>query len=182
MYQKISKHPSVLNQYEDYLINTGVLTPDIANKIKSDYRKSLETGESVAKNLSKNPNNELWFDWKPYLNVKWWPKVDTKFSAEKLHKLGKEICEIPDSFVLGNQAKKIFEERIKMNDGDIPVNWGYAESMAYASLLEEGYPIRITGQDVRRGTFSHRHACVFDSDSGMGFIPCLLYTSDAADE
>ena len=171
MYQKISKHPSVLNQYEDYLINTGVLTPDIANKIKSDYRKSLEIGESVAKNLSKNPNNELWFDWKPYLNVKWWPKVDTKFSAEKLHKLGKEICEIPDSFVLGNQAKKIFEERIKMNHGDIPVNWGYAESMAYASLLEEGYPIRITGQDVRRGTFSHRHACVFDSDSGMGFIP-----------
>ena len=171
MYQKISKHPSVLNQYEDYLINTGVLTPDIANKIKSDYRKSLEIGESVAKNLSKNPNNELWFDWKPYLNIKWWSKVDTKFSAEKLHKLGKEICEIPDSFVLGNQAKKIFEERIKMNDGDIPVNWGYAESMAYASLLEEGYPIRITGQDVRRGTFSHRHACVFDSDSGMGFIP-----------
>ena len=171
MYQKISKHPSVLNQYEDYLINTGVLTPDIANKIKSDYRKSLEIGESVAKNLSKNPNNELWFDWKPYLNIKWWPKVDTKFSAEKLHKLGKEICEVPDSFVLGNQAKKIFEERIKMNDGDIPVNWGYAESMAYASLLEEGYPIRITGQDVRRGTFSHRHACVFDSDSGMGFIP-----------
>ena len=171
MYQKISKHPSVLNQYEDYLINTGVLTPDIANKIKSDYRKSLEIGESVAKNLSKNPNNELWFDWKPYLNIRWWPKVDTKFSAEKLHKLGKEICEIPDSFVLGNQAKKIFEERIKMNDGDIPVNWGYAESMAYASLLEEGYPIRITGQDVRRGTFSHRHACVFDSDSGMGFIP-----------
>ena len=171
MYQKISKHPSVLSQYEDYLINAGVLTPDIANKIKSDYRKSLEIGESVAKNLSKNPNNELWFDWKPYLNVKWWPKVDTKFSAEKLHKLGKEICEIPDSFVLGNQAKKIFEERIKMNDGDIPVNWGYAESMAYASLLEEGYPIRITGQDVRRGTFSHRHACVFDSDSGMGFIP-----------
>ena len=171
MYQKISKHPSVLNQYEDYLINTGVLTPDIANKIKSDYRKSLEIGESVAKNLSKNPNNELWFDWKPYLNVKWWPKVDTKFNAEKLNKLGQEICEIPDSFVLGNQAKKIFEERIKMNDGDIPVNWGYAESMAYASLLEEGYPIRITGQDVRRGTFSHRHACVFDSDSGMGFIP-----------
>ena len=171
MYQKISKHPSVLNQYEDYLINTGVLTPDIANKIKSDYRKSLEIGESVAKNLSKNPNNELWFDWKPYLNIKWWPKVDTKFSAEKLHKLGKEICEIPDSFVLGNQAKKIFEERIKMNDGDIPVNWGYAESLAYASLLEEGYPIRITGQDVWRGTFSHRHACVFDSDSGMGFIP-----------
>ena len=171
MYQKISKHPSVLSQYEDYLINTGVLTPDKVNKIKSDYRKSLETGESVAKNLSKNPNNELWFDWKPYLNVKWWPKVDTKFSAEKLHKLGKEICEIPDSFVLGNQAKKIFEERKKMNHGDIPVNWGYAESMAYASLLEEGYPIRITGQDVRRGTFSHRHACVFDSDSGMGFIP-----------
>ena len=70
-----------------------------------------------------------------------------------------------------SQATKIFEDRIKMTDENIPINWGYAESMAYATLLNEGYPIRITGQDVRRGTFSHRHACVFDSKSGMGFIP-----------
>ena len=68
-------------------------------------------------------------------------------------------------------AKKIFDDRLRMNNGEIPINWGYAETMAYATLLDEGYPIRLTGQDVRRGTFSHRHACVFDSKNGMGYIP-----------
>ena len=72
---------------------------------------------------------------------------------------------------LGTQASKIFDDRRKMNTGDTDINWGFAESMSYATLLSEGYPIRITGQDVRRGTFSHRHACVFDSNTGMGFIP-----------
>jgi 2-oxoglutarate dehydrogenase E1 component len=98
-------------------------------------------------------------------------KVDTSFDKKQFKELGHDICSIPKSFSLGSQATKIFEDRIKMTDENIPINWGYAESMAYATLLNEGYPIRITGQDVRRGTFSHRHACVFDSKSGMGFIP-----------
>ena len=171
MYNKISKHPSVLNQYETNLIDHGILTSDEAKKIKSEYRKSLEGGESVAKNLAKNPNDQLWFDWEPYMDVKWWPKVDTKFDKDKFMKLGKAICKVPKSFNLGSQAKKIFDDRLRMNNGEIPINWGYAETMAYATLLDEGYPIRLTGQDVRRGTFSHRHACVFDSKNGMGYIP-----------
>jgi 2-oxoglutarate dehydrogenase E1 component len=105
------------------------------------------------------------------MDVLWWPKVDTSYNAKKFTSLGRKVCEVPDSFQLGNQALKIFNDRKKMTDGSLDINWGYAESMAYASLLQEGYPIRITGQDVRRGTFSHRHACVFDKDSGEGFIP-----------
>jgi len=171
MYKEISKHPSVLQQYEENLLLKGILSHDKAKTIKKNYRKSLEKGESVAKNLAKKPNDTLWFDWEPYMNIKWWPKVDTTFDKKEFNKIGKDICTIPKSFNIGSQASKIFKERLKMNNGDISLNWGYAESMAYATLLREGYPIRITGQDVRRGTFSHRHACIFDTETGRGFIP-----------
>ena len=171
MYEKISKHPSVLSQYEDFLKEEGILTLEKAKKIKSDYRKSLEGGEVVAKNLSINPNDELWCDWEPHLDVKWCPKVKTSFNKKSFKELGQNIANVPKTFNLGSQASKIFEDRKKMTSSEIPINWGYAEIMAYASLLKEGYPIRITGQDVRRGTFSHRHACVFDSKTGMGYIP-----------
>ena len=171
MYKKISKHPSVANQYESYLINEGILTKEQSKEIKSSYRKSLESGKSVAKNLAKKANEKLWFDWHPYLDVKWWPSVDTSFDKKKMKDIGKIISSVPKSFKLGTQASRIFNDRLKMTEESLPINWGYAETMAYASLLSEGYPIRITGQDVRRGTFSHRHACVFDFDSGAGFIP-----------
>ena len=170
MYEKISNHPSVLNQYENNLMKEGILDAEQSKKIKSNYRKSLEGGESVAKNLAKKPNDSLWFDWEPYLDVKWWPKVDTKYSKKELKKLGKEIISVPKEFNMGSQASKIFADRHEMNQENIPLNWGYAEVMAYATLLKDGYPIRLTGQDVRRGTFSHRHACIFDSQTGMGHI------------
>jgi 2-oxoglutarate dehydrogenase E1 component len=83
-------------------------------------------------------------------------------------KLGSEICDVPSSFTIGKQASKIFDDRRKMSGGGLEINWGFAETMAYATLLSEKFPIRITGQDVRRGTFSHRHACVFDADNGKG--------------
>jgi len=170
MYEKISNHPSVLNQYENNLMKERILDAEQSKKIKSNYRKSLEGGESVAKNLAKKPNDSLWFDWQPYLGVKWWPKVDTKYNKKKLKKLGKEIISVPKEFNMGSQASKIFADRHEMNQENIPLNWGYAEVMAYATLLKDGYPIRLTGQDVRRGTFSHRHACIFDSQTGMGHI------------
>ena len=170
MYEKISNHPSVLSQYENNLIEEEILNVEQSKKIKSNYRKSLEGGESVAKNLAKRPNDSLWFDWEPYLDVKWWPKVDTKYSKKELKKLGKEIISVPKEFNIGSQASKIFADRQEMNIGNISLNWGYAEIMAYATLLKDGYPIRLTGQDVRRGTFSHRHASIFDTKTGMGHI------------
>ena len=171
MYNKIAKHPSVLSQYEENLLSNGILTTDKANKIKKDYRNSLEGGKSVAKNLAEKPNDKLWFDWEPYLDIKWWPKVDTTFDKKDFESLGDDICKVPDTFNLGKQASKIFKDRIDITKSNTMANWGYAEIMAYASLLKEGYPIRITGQDVRRGTFSHRHACVFDTETGDGYIP-----------
>ena len=178
MYEVISKHPSVLQQYQDQLLSEGLLTKEGASSIKSAYRKSLDDGKTVAKNLAEKPNDSLWFNWNDYLDILWWPKVDTTFKKKNFNILGDKICEVPDSFKLGIQAKKIFEDRAKMNKGDVGINWGFAENMAYATLLSEGYPIRITGQDVRRGTFSHRHACVFDQDSGDGYIPLSKIAKD----
>jgi 2-oxoglutarate dehydrogenase E1 component len=171
MYRAISKHPSVLNQFQEQLSKEGCITKESAQEIKQTYRKSLEGGETAAKSLSKYSNNELWFDWTEYLDVLWWPPVDTTFDEKKFKELGNQINEVPSSFNLGTQASKIFDDRRKMNTGDTDINWGFAESMSYATLLSEGYPIRITGQDVRRGTFSHRHACVFDKNTGDGYIP-----------
>jgi len=76
----------------------GFISKESALDIKNTYRKSLEGGETVAKNLSKHLNDELWFDWEEYMNVLWWPKVDTSFQAKKFKKLGKQICKVPDSF------------------------------------------------------------------------------------
>ena len=174
------KHPSVLQQYQDQLLSEGLLTKEEASLIKSSYRKSLDEGKTVAKNLAEKPNDSLWFNWNDYLDILWWPKVDTTFKKKNFNILGDKICEVPDSFKLGIQAKKIFEDRAKMNKGDVGINWGFAENMAYATLLSEGYPIRITGQDVRRGTFSHRHACVFDQNNGNGYIPLSKIAKDSA--
>lgn len=171
MYSKIKQHPSVLTQYEDALIREGLISSDQTAAIRSDYRKSLESGLSVAKNLAKKPNEELWFNWDEYIDNKWWDETDTSITKKSITKLGKQISKTPENFNLGPQAAKIFKDRDQMTESKIDINWGYGEMLAYASLLEQGYPIRLTGQDVRRGTFSHRHACVFDKETGKGLIP-----------
>jgi 2-oxoglutarate dehydrogenase E1 component len=171
MYSKIKQHPSVLTQYEDILIREGLISSDQTAAVRSNYRKSLESGLSVAKNLAKKPNEELWFNWDEYINNKWWDETDTSITKKSITKLGKQISNTPENFNLGPQAAKIFKDRDQMTESKIDINWGYGEMLAYASLLEEGYPIRLTGQDVRRGTFSHRHACVFDKETGKGLIP-----------
>jgi len=171
MYSKIKQHPSVLTQYEDALIREGLISSDQTAAVRSDYRKSLESGLSVAKNLAKKPNEELWFNWDEYIDNKWWDETDTSVTKKSITKLGKQISKTPENFNLGPQAAKIFKDRDQMTESKIDINWGYGEMLAYASLLEQGYPIRLTGQDVRRGTFSHRHACVFDKETGKGLIP-----------
>lgn len=171
MYSKIKQHPSVLTQYEDALIREGLISSDQTAAVRSDYRKSLESGLSVAKNLAKKPNEELWFNWDEYIDNKWWDETDTSITKKSITKLGKQISKTPENFNLGPQASKIFKDRDQMTESKIDINWGYGEMLAYASLLEQGYPIRLTGQDVRRGTFSHRHACVFDKETGKGLIP-----------
>ena len=127
----------------------------------------------MVENLALKPNDDLWFDWSAYLNQTWWQETDTTFNKNKFIELSELITSAPDGFKLGRQVNKVFEDRKLMAAGKIPINWGFAESMAYATLLSEGYPIRLTGQDVRRGTFSHRHAAIYNAEDGLGHIPLV---------
>ena len=173
MYEKIAKHPSVLKIYEEKLISQNIITQLDSKNFQKEYRDSLEHGSSVVGNLALKPNDDLWFDWSPYMNQKWWQDTNTKFEKGKFTELSEVITTAPNNFSLGRQVKKVFDDRKLMAKGELPINWGFAESMAYASLLSEGYPIRLTGQDVRRGTFSHRHAAIYDSKDGLGHIPLV---------
>ena len=173
MYEKIAKHPSVLKIYEKKLISEDIITQLDSKNFQKVYRDSLEEGDSVVENLALKPNDDLWFDWSAYLNQTWWQETDTTFNKNKFIELSELITSAPDGFKLGRQVNKVFEDRKLMAAGKIPINWGFAESMAYATLLSEGYPIRLTGQDVRRGTFSHRHAAIYNAEDGLGHIPLV---------
>ena len=180
MYEKIAKHPSVLKIYEEKLISQNIITQSDSKNFQKEYRDSLEQGASVVKNLALKPNDDLWFDWSAYLNQTWWQDTDTTFNKNKFLELSEVITSAPDGFKLGRQVSKVFEDRKLMASGEIPINWGFAESMAYATLLSEGYPIRLTGQDVRRGTFSHRHAAIYNAEDGVGHIPLVDVARDSS--
>ena len=103
-------------------------------------------------------------DWKPYIGTKWNEKDDTRLPIETLKMLGERITTIPDNFKLHPRVQKIIEDRRMMAQGKMPLDWGMAEHLAYATLLNEGYSIRLSGQDTGRGTFFHRHAVLHDQN------------------
>ena len=177
MYQAVANHPGIKNIYQNQLISTGIITESECKEIEKKYRSTIEEGKSVAHNLATKPNEKVWFDWTKYwnatMNQDWRNFQDTSFNQHDFKKLGKEILDLPDNFSLQKPVKKLIDDRLKMNNGEMPINWGFAETMAYATLLSEGYPIRLTGQDVRRGTFSHRHSVIFNKDDGSSYIPLL---------
>ena len=172
MYKKIKNHKSVRDQYQERLINEGVVSKEETLNFQKNYRTSLEKGDRVTDNLALT-NEEKWFDWRPYLNRVWNEKTDTTFDQKKFTELGDIISSAPNNFDLQKQVSKLLNDRKKMNLGEIPVNWGFAENMAYATLLSEGYPIRFSGQDVRRGTFSHRHSVIHNQKDGNEYMPLV---------
>ncbi len=170
MYQIISKQRTTRELYADSLVKDGVQTAEQVQALSDEYRTALDNGLHVVQSLVKEPNKELFVDWRPYLGHKWTPQYDTRFDLKTLQELALKLQETPDGFVVQRQVSKILEDRQKMAAGGLPLNWGFAENAAYASLLFEGYPIRITGQDVGRGTFSHRHAVLHNQKDGETYI------------
>ena len=170
MYKAIKSHKTVLDMYEKLLTADLIISDDEIKEFKKSYRKQIENGESVTPNLAPRSNDDQWFDWEPFMNRKWYEEVTTAVPQKEIEKNALSIVNTPADFSLQKKVQKIFDERVKMSQGDIKLNWGFAEMMAYSSLLKEGYPIRFTGQDVRRGTFDHRHAVIFDQENGEGFL------------
>jgi 2-oxoglutarate dehydrogenase E1 component len=171
MYERIKNLPTTRTLYAQRMVNESVITVEQSKQMEDEYRDLLDRGEHVVKSLVKQPNKALFIDWTPYLGHTWTAKFKSTVSIKTLQKLGKSLDHIPDGFVLQRQVAKILEDRAKMTQGAMPINWGYAEVMAYATLLNEGHDIRITGQDVGRGTFSHRHAVLHNQKDGSAYIP-----------
>ncbi|EKT4465716.1 2-oxoglutarate dehydrogenase E1 component [Pseudomonas putida] len=171
MYQQISKQRTTRELYAEALIQAGRIDAERAQAKIDEYRNALDNGLHVVKSLVKEPNRELFVDWRPYLGHAWTARHDTRFDLKTLQDLSAKLLELPEGFVVQRQVAKIYEDRQKMQAGGLPINWGYAETMAYATLQFEGHPIRMTGQDIGRGTFSHRHAVLHNQKDASTYVP-----------
>ena len=171
MYQQIAKQRTTRELYAESLTSAVSHSADDVQAKIDDYRTALDNGQHVVKSLVKEPNKELFVDWRPYLGHAWTARHDTRFDLKTLQDLSSKLLQIPEGFVVQRQVAKILEDRQKMGAGALPINWGYAETMAYATLLFEGHPIRMTGQDIGRGTFSHRHAALHNQKDASTYLP-----------
>jgi len=180
MYSKIKSQPTTRDLYADKLIGQGVLTKEQDDELVSAYRDSLERGEPLVSSLVSEPNTSLFVDWTPYLNHPFDLEADTGVDLAELQALAHDTNQAPENFALQRQVGKILEDRRKMAAGAMPLNWGAAETLAYATLLKEGYPVRLTGQDVGRGTFSHRHAVLHHQKDATSYVPLKHISSTQA--
>jgi 2-oxoglutarate dehydrogenase E1 component len=178
MYQKIRGQNTVCALFGEKIIQAGVMQADAVEAMTERYRTRLEDGESVALDLVHEPDSKLFVDWNPYLGSSLDTPADTTFDSAAFQELSSRLEAVPDGFVLHRQVSKIIEDRHRMAAGAMPINWGMAEVMAYATLVQQGYPVRLTGQDVGVGTFSHRHAALHNQKDGSRLIPLNLLRED----
>jgi 2-oxoglutarate dehydrogenase E1 component len=171
MYQHVRKHPGVRQLHTDKLIAEGVITQNDADAIVKEYIDSLESNMGVAGTHAEHANPKYLIDFSHFIGTEWQHAVGTTISETAVKKLAASITNIPENFELSPAVKKIIENRKKMGNGEILMDWGFAETMAYASLLDTGYPIRLSGQDSGRGTFFHRHAVLHNMKDGQKHLP-----------
>ncbi|KTD46765.1 2-oxoglutarate dehydrogenase E1 [Legionella rubrilucens] len=171
MYKKIKSMRPLREIYAEELIQEGLTTAAEVDQLAEGYRNRLDKGQAVVDTVQGNYDGKMSIDWTPYFNAKWTDKADTTISAAMLKTLAKTLHTLPDGFELHPVVKRLIAEREKMATGELPMNWGFAETMAYASLLQEGYGVRLSGQDCGRGTFAHRHAVLHDIQTGNTFVP-----------
>ncbi|MCB1070870.1 MAG: 2-oxoglutarate dehydrogenase E1 component [Kiritimatiellae bacterium] len=171
MYRKIRNFPTVRKVYADRLAEEGVIDPEDADAMIDTYRSRLEAGKPVVANMVDGVPNPYRTEWSRHLDAKWTDPGKTAVSLSTLKELGQAIVAIPENFELHPRVAKIMDDRKKMAAGALPIDWGFAETMAYASLLKEGFAVRISGQDSARGTFFHRHAVLHNMQSGDEYTP-----------
>ncbi len=171
MYAQIKQQKTTRALYASQLVSEGVLSDAEVKGMEDSYRAALDAGEPVVKTLVREPDSKLFVDWTPYLGHEWTADHDTSFPMKRLQELGQQINSVPAGFVMQKQVEKTYEDRRKMAAGALPCNWGFAETLAYATLLDQNIGVRFTGQDVGRGTFSHRQATLHDQKTGESYTP-----------
>jgi len=179
MYQTIRKHPTTRELYAAQLEKAGLVTADAAKALVDDYRNKLDAGEVTTELATSKPEDyELTIDWSKYLTGSLSDAVDTRVKKAKLTQLAEAINTIPAGVHLHPRVAKIYEDRLKMTAGEIGGDWGFAENLAYATLLADGYGLRLVGQDAGRGTFFHRHAILHDQKTDSYYLPLRQLAED----
>ncbi|WP_341503989.1 2-oxoglutarate dehydrogenase E1 component [Gallaecimonas sp. GXIMD4217] len=169
MYQKIKKHPTPRTLYTERLVGEGSVSPEEAKALTDDYRNLLDKGECVVKEW--RPMTEHSVDWSPFLSKDWAGDYQSQVAKDKLVHLGTTLATVPEEVKLQRQVAKIYNDRLSMAQGAKMLDWGMAETLAYASIVDQDYMVRITGQDVGRGTFFHRHAVLHNQTDAGEYVP-----------
>ena len=164
MYKKIAQHPGTRKLYADKLVAQGVIADGDAEQMIKDYRAALDEGRHLIDPVISDYQSKFSIDWTPHINVPYTEKCDTTVSMSEMQRLAKRLTTVPDNFTLHSRVQKIIDDRKQMGEGKLPVDWGMAENLAYATLVAAGFNIRVSGEDVGRGTFFHRHAALHDQN------------------
>jgi len=180
MYKTIKALPTTRKIYADKLEQDGVVDRSEADAMIEDYRSALDAGEIVAPDVLVGVQTapELVVDWSQYVATDWRIPFDGSVPIDNLQALATELTTIPDGFALHSRVSKLIEDRRKMTVGALPIDWGYAETMAYATLLQDGYSVRLSGQDCGRGTFAHRHAVLHHQNTREALVPLRKINSN----
>ncbi|CAA6810472.1 MAG: 2-oxoglutarate dehydrogenase E1 component (EC, partial [uncultured Thiotrichaceae bacterium] len=172
MYRHIKQHPTTRALYADKMIKEGVLSREDIDELTTQYRHSLDKGRVVVREFLTGSRNGYGDDRQRFVDAtEPDTSVHTAVSEATLQKLGKKLVSAPDDFVLQKGVAKLQADRGKMLTGELQLDWGMAETLAYASLLRDGLSVRLSGQDSGRGTFAHRHAILHDQDTSRVHLP-----------
>jgi 2-oxoglutarate dehydrogenase E1 component len=185
MYRLVDMHPGTRGLYAEALEREGVITAVEAKQMVDAYRDALDAGEKVAEPVATDPAAPHATGWAKYVRgtADWRAKVDTAVPMDRLRELGALITRLPEGFDLHKRVDAIFKARQEMTAGKLPLDWGMAENLAYASLVTQGYAVRLVGQDSGRGTFFHRHAQVHNQNadaSERSYVPLRHLAPDQA--
>ena len=164
MYKKIAAHPGTRKVYADKLAAQNVVDAAGADEMVKAYRAAMDEGRHTVDPVLTNFKSKYATDWSPFLGKKWTDSCDTALPVSEWKRLADKLTTLPKDLVAHNLVQKLYADRAAMGRGEINVDWGMGESMAFASLVASGYPIRLSGEDAGRGTFTHRHAVIHDQN------------------
>ncbi len=171
MYKTINSILTTRQIYARKLVGQAVLSEEDVLTMEQEYSHLLNEGQTVSRPIIENKIYSYSSRWEKYQNKQWDIQACTTVPLERIQLCNQRLQALPEGFQLHPRVAKVMEERNKMASGEVALDWGFAENMAYATLLMEGYDIRLTGQDVGRGTFSHRHAILLNQVNGENYIP-----------
>jgi 2-oxoglutarate dehydrogenase E1 component len=181
MYQVIRQHKTPRELYAAQLETAGVIAAGAGTAMADAYRNKLESGEVTTELAVVDtlvPGNALYVDWGKLLSGKLSDAISTAIGMDKLKALAVQINTVPAEVQLHSRVAKVYDDRRKMAAGEIPGDWGFAENLAYASLVDAGHALRLVGQDVGRGTFTHRHAILHDQATDAYYLPLRQLTAN----